>query len=160
VAQPLQLHHDVDPKQEIIKDCAELLASFQIRPYDVLLVMYQRELIAGDKRLRSGIFLPDNGVGTMREDTYQGKIGLVMKIGASAFTDEPDVKEPDGKVIVGKHTWKGFRPKVYDWVAINVSDSSFGFELPKLPWLSSGRKVRTVDENMVRMIVQEPDVIW
>ena len=87
MAQPLQLQHDVDPKQEIIKDCAEMLASFQIRPYDVLLVMYQRELIAGEKRLRSGIFLPDNGVGTMREDTYlQGKSWrLVMKIGASAI---------------------------------------------------------------------------
>ena len=170
MAQPLQLQHDVDPKQEIIKDCAEMLASFQIRPYDVLLVMYQRELIAGEKRLRSGIFLPDNGVGTMREDTYQGKVGLVMKIGASAFTDEPDVKEPDtvaadgtvtvGKIIVGKHTWKGFRPKVHDWVAINVNDSMFGFDLPKMPWLPSGRKVRTIDENMVRMIITEPDVIW
>ena len=65
-----------------------------------------------------------------------------------------------GKIIVGKHTWKGFRPKVHDWVAINVNDSMFGFDLPKMPWLPSGRKVRTIDENMVRMIITEPDVIW
>lgn len=160
MAQPLQLLHDVDPKQEIVRDSAELLGSFHIRPYDVLLVMYQRELISGDKRLRSGIFLPDNGQGTMREDSYQGKVGLVMKVGASAFTDEPDtVDEETGKVIVGKHTWKGFLPKVGDWVVVNVGDT-FGFELPKLPWLPSGRKVRIVDENLVRAIVPEPDVVW
>ena len=169
MAQPLQLLHDVDPAQEIVADSAELLASFQIRPYDVLLVMYQRELIAGEKRLKSGLFLADNGAGTMREDSYQGKVGLVMKVGASAFTDEPDTKEPDtmapdgtviaGKVIVGKHTWKGFLPKVGDWVVVNVGDT-FGFELPKLPWLPSGRKVRIVDENLVRAIVPEPDVVW
>lgn len=147
MAQPLQLLHDVDPKQEIISDSAELLASFQIRPYDVLLVMYQRELIAGDKRLRSGIYLPDNGAGTMREDTYQGKVGLVLKVGSLAFTDEE------------AHKWEGFTPKVGDWVVINIGDT-FGFELPKHPWLPSGRKVRIVDENYVRAIVPEPDVVW
>jgi hypothetical protein len=147
MAQPLQLLHDVDPAQEIIGDSAELLASFQIRPYDVLLVMYQRELITGDKRLRSGIFLSDNGVGTLREDAYQGKVGLVMKVGSLAFTDEAD------------HKWEGFAPKVGDWVVINVGDT-FGFELPKVLGKNSGRKVRIVDENLVRAIVPEPDVVW
>ena len=41
----------------------------------------------------------------MREDTYQGKVGLVMKIGASAFTDEPDVKEP-GYGGCGRHCYR------------------------------------------------------
>lgn len=148
MAQPLQLHHDVDPKQEIVSDCADLLSLFQIRPYDVALVMYQRELITGDKRLRgSGIFLSDNGVGTLREDAYQGKIGLVMKVGSLAFTDEAD------------HKWEGFTPKVGDWVVINIGDT-FGFELPAAPGKTTGRKVRIVDENLVRAIVPEPDVVW
>jgi len=147
VAQPLQLHHDVDPKQEIIGDSAGLLAAFQIRPYDVLLVMYQRELIAGDKRLRSGLFLSDNGVGTLREDAYQGKVGLVMKVGSLAFTDEVD------------HKWEGFTPAVGDWIVINVADT-FGFELPAAQGRTQGRKVRIVDENLVRAIVPEPDVVW
>jgi hypothetical protein len=147
VAQPLQLRHDVDPKQEIVADSAELLDSFAIRPYDVLLVMYQRELIAGDKRLKSGIFLSDNGVGTLREDSYQGKVGLVMKVGSLAFTDEED------------HKWEGFTPQVGDWVVINVGDT-FGFELPAALGRTQGRKVRIVDENLVRAIVPEPDVVW
>lgn len=147
MAQPLQLLHDVDPKQEIVRDSSELLDSFQIRPYDVLLVMYQRELISGDKRLRSGIFLSDNGAGTLREDSYQGKVGLVMKVGSLAFTDTTD------------HKWEGYMPKVGDWVVINVGDT-FGFELPAAVGKTTGRKVRIVDENLVRAIVPEPDVVW
>ena len=148
MAQPLRLQHEIDPAQEIIAETSGLLSSFKIRPYDVMLVMYQRGLIAGEKRLRSGLFLANNATGTVREDTFQGKVGLVMKVGSLAFTDEDD------------HKWAGFTPKVGDWVAISVADSQFGFEISPAPGKTEGRKIRIVDENFIRMIVQEPDVIW
>ena len=75
MAQLLQLQHDVDPKQEIIKDCAEMLASFQIRPYDVLLVMYQRELIAARSGCGAGIFLPDNEWERCARTPTKGRLG-------------------------------------------------------------------------------------
>lgn len=138
---PVQLLHRVDPKQQIISAVDPWVEGVQIRPYDVLIAMYLREKIEGDKVTTRGIFLPDNGAGTLREDLYQGKVGLIRKVGSLAFTDEKD------------HKWDGFQPKVDDWVVINVGDT-FSFDLP------GGWRIRIVDENYVRMIVQAPDTVW
>jgi co-chaperonin GroES (HSP10) len=141
MAQPLQLLHSRDPGEEIVADSSAILNGFRIRPTDVLLVMYQREKIQGDKRTAGGIFIPDNGAGTLREDAYQGKVGVVMKVGSIAFTTDDD------------HNWGDFVPKPGDWVVVNVGDT-FSFDLP------NGRRARVVDENLVRAIIPQPDLVW
>lgn len=141
MAQPIQLLHARDPGKEIMADSSAILKDFRIRPTDVLLVMYQREKISGEKRTIGGLFIPDNGAGTLREDTYQGKVGVVMKVGNIAFTADDD------------HNWGDFVPKVGDWVVVNVGDT-FSFDLP------NGRRARVVDENLVRAIIPQPDLVW
>ena len=170
MSQPLQLLHEIDPKQEIIDESAALVAPFHIRPYDVMTIVYERDLTRGVKKLRSGIFLSDNGKDTLREDGWQGKVGLVMKVGSLAFssgncskcngTGEWRTERCTSCNGTGEdHRWDGFTPKVGDWVVINIGDT-FGFHLPKLLHQPRGRKVRIVDENLVRAIVPEPDVVW
>lgn len=146
--QPLQLLHRVDPKQQILRQVGPIVEDIQVRPYEVLVVPYLREKLEGDKVTRGGLMIPDNGAGTLKEDLFQGKVCLVLKVGASAFVDEPDPKT--GKV---DNRWKGFRPAVGDWVVISVSDT-FSFDVP------GGWRVRLVDENLVRAIVPTPDMVW
>lgn len=138
---PLRLIHRVDPADQIMSAVRPWIEKTLIRPYDVMIAMYLREKIEGEKMTASGIILADNGAGSLREDLYQGKVGLVVKVGSQAFIDETD------------HKWEGFKPDVGNWVVINVSDT-FSFNLP------GGWLIRIVDENFVRMIVPVPDSVW
>lgn len=141
MAQPIRLLHQVDPRQQITEAAEPWVKNIKIRPYDVMLAMYLRDKVVGEKITLSGIHLPDNGVGTLKEDLYQGKVGLVMKVGSLAFTDESD------------HRWQDFTPSVGDWVVINVGDT-FSFDVP------GGWRIRIVDENLVRAIIPAPDMVW
>lgn len=139
---PLQIVHDVDPKEQILAECQEMLADFRLRPTDVMLVMYQRDKTGDVIQLAAtGLYLPNSAKSTVAEDAYQGKIGLVIKVGSLAFTTDDD------------HRWGDFVPKLGDWVVINVGDT-FSFDLP------NGRRARCVDENLVRLIVPRPDSVW
>jgi hypothetical protein len=140
---PVRLVHNTDPKQEIIDDAAELLSGVKIPPYSVLLVMYERG-VGKEKKTAGGIIVPQaQPTGTLREDTFQGKVGLVMKVGALAFTEDDT------------HHWDGFKPAEGDWVAISVGDT-YSFDLP------GPRRCRIVDDANVRMIVPDEvfDAIW
>lgn len=141
MAQPIRLLHEVDPKRHFQSNTEPFVQGFRIRPYDVMIVVFNREKLPGDKITTTGIHLADNGQGSLREDRYQGKVGLVAKVGSLAFTEADD------------HRWEDFKPAVGDWVVFNVGDT-FSFDLP------GGWLVRIVDENYVRAIIDLPDVVW
>jgi hypothetical protein len=141
---PLRVVHDIDPKQAIVNDVGALLQNVKVPPYAVLLVMYERAAGEGDKKTKGGIILPQaQPTGTMQEDTHQGKVGLIIKMGDLAFASDDS------------HKWDGFAPQAGDWVAIRVGDT-YSFDVP------GPRRCRIVEDANIQMIVPDEsfDAIW
>jgi co-chaperonin GroES (HSP10) len=95
------MKHAVDPRQEIWKQVGDL-SNFEVFHNKVLLAIYIRpEMTAG------GILITNK---IRDEDKWQGKVGLVLKTGPSAFVDD------EGK------WFKGMNVKVNDWLFCRPSD--------------------------------------
>lgn len=125
----MRMVHDKDPAKEI-REAAGDLSGVDLSGNQVLLGLYKRP-----EKTASGIILSDV---TRKEDEYQGKVGLVLKLGPQAFDD-------------GEY-FKGWRVKEGDWVVC---------------WVSDGRQVgvnkqlcRVVKDNEVRMRVDAPDQVY
>lgn len=129
----LKMQHADDPAQEITTRTHDLLDQIQlVNPYEVLVGIYQRP-----NKTASGIMLPDK---YRDEDIYQGKVGLVLKLGELAF-------KPDEK-----HQWPSRVPKVGDWIAFRVTDS---WQL-----ILGGQQCRVVEDRFFRLIVDDPDLVY
>ena len=140
---PLRVVHKVHPRKELMDAVGDYLTGIRVPPYRVLLAMYERGA-GGEVQTAGGIWVPlAQPTGVLREDTYQGKVGLVIKLGSLAFSDDDT------------HRWDGFAPRVGDWVAISVGDT-YSFDLP------GPRRCRIVDDANVKMIVPDDvfDAIW
>lgn len=83
--------------------------AYQCAPTDVIVIQWIREMLG----VSQSIVASEQ---TKKEDLYQGKVGLVIKLGSHAFVDDGDMKYHD------------FRPKVGDWVQFRASDGD-GFGL-------------------------------
>lgn len=108
------------------------LTGYTVLGTDVLVATYIKP-----RKTAGGIIIPDKGA---EEDRYQGKIGLVIKLGEAAFQFD------------GQYAYKGTIPKAGDFVAFHTSDTR---EIGIL-----GFSCRTVDSQLVRMIVPDPDAIF
>jgi len=128
---PMKMQHAVDPAQEI-RDAVGNLKDVELFNMQVLVGIYIRP-----QKTKSGIILTDK---TVEEDRYQGKVGLVLKAGPSAFVDET------GKWFNGETV------KVGDWVVFRPSDG----------WAVSinGQPCRILDDLSIKARVKEPDMIW
>jgi co-chaperonin GroES (HSP10) len=125
--------HDVDPKQKIVDDIGQdLINDTHVHGDQILLGVYERP-----EKLASGLFLSDK---TKDEDRHQGKVGLVIKVGDTAFSYR------------GQYKWTGKAAQVGDWVVIRASDG-WALEL-------GGKLCRMVDCAEIRLTVPEPDVVW
>jgi len=138
---PLRVVHTQDPKEVLYNATAPYLKDWKIKPTALLLAMYERGKNGGEAKTAGGIIVPDVQHGSLKEDKYQGKVGLVMKVGELAFQDDET------------HAWGEFKPKVGDWVVVNVGDT-FSFDIP------DDRRCRIVDEQNVRAVVPVPDTVW
>lgn len=125
----MRMVHEKDPAQEIRENAGDL-SGVDLSGNQVLLGLYKRP-----EKTASGIILSDV---TRKEDEYQGKVGLVLKLGPQAFDDV--------------EYFKGWRVKEGDWVVC---------------WVSDGRQVgvnkqlcRVVKDNEVRMRVDAPDQVY
>lgn len=128
--QAVAMKHVVNPKLEIQKAVAPLVEKMTVLGPQVLIAVYiQPERTAG------GIILTDQ---TREENNYQGKIGLVLKVGPVAFHEDDDHKFP----IV---------PKVGDWVMFRVGDT-FEFIIGK-------RKFRLAEDVSIKAILTDPDIV-
>jgi co-chaperonin GroES (HSP10) len=84
-----------------------------------------------------GLILPDSSTD---EDRWQGKIGLVLKLGETAFKYD------------GMAAYEGTVPQVGDYVMFHTSDSrELGI---------NGTSCRFVDSSLIRMIVPDPDGVY
>jgi co-chaperonin GroES (HSP10) len=128
---PMKMEHVHDPVQELV-DAVGSLKDFELFNMQVLVAIYLRP-----QKTKSGIYLTDK---TVEEDRYQGKVGLILKTGPSAFVDETG-KWFDGETI-GVGDWVVFRPS--DGWALSVN----------------GQPCRILDDLSIKARIKQPDVVW
>lgn len=125
------MDHAVDPKQKLLEDIGDL-SNVEIFNNQILVAVYVRP-----NKTKSGIYLSDQ---SREEDKIQGKVGLVVKKGPSAFVDEAN------------EWFKDVSVEVNDWVVFRPSDG----------WGITVNNVlcRMIDDTAVRGKVDVPDRVW
>lgn len=122
--------HDEDPKEKIIKEVGDL-NELRLSGAQVLVATYIRP-----EKMKSGLILTSS---MREEDKFQGKCGLVLKMGPLAY------KETE------KMDFGGYAAKVGDWVWYRPVD---GYSLSV-----RGVHCRVLDDVEIRGDVDHPDVI-
>lgn len=97
--QMLMDHGDVDPAQELI-DKVGYIDDIDLFFNKILCAVYIRP-----EKTKTGIILTDD---IRKEDEYQGKAAVVLKVGPTAFLDDGPAKFHGQSVKVGD--WIAFRP--------------------------------------------------
>lgn len=127
--------HTVDPKAELLTKVGFIAELVEIPSSKILVAIYYRP-----EKTAGGIIDPTAQQG----DSYQGKIGLVLKMGPLAFQDDET------------HTWGDVRPKVGDWVQFRVGDTA--------PWRLGKNEqsphFRYVEDVNILAIWKRPDLVW
>jgi co-chaperonin GroES (HSP10) len=93
----VEYFHEVDPKQALLDKVGDI-SGVEIFGSDVLVALY-----TPPEKTKSGIIMADD---TRNEFKFQGKAGLVIKLGNTAYIDDEGNKFRD--INVGD--WVGFRP--------------------------------------------------
>jgi co-chaperonin GroES (HSP10) len=127
----MRMHHDTDPKQALLDEMGPL-DDLEVFNNQVLVAIYVRP-----NKTKGGIMLSEQ---TRDEDKWQGKVGLVVKKGPTAFKDEEDTWFKDIKVEVG------------DWVVCRPGDG----------WNINVHNVmcRMIADYDIRGRVSAPDAVW
>jgi co-chaperonin GroES (HSP10) len=123
--------HDTDPKEALTKELGDI-SGFEIFNNQVLCAVYVRP-----QKTKSGIYLTSQ---TVDEDRIQGKVGLIVKTGPDAFTDDSGQWFTDMNI------------ELSDWVVFRPSD---GWSVTV-----NGVLCRILDDTNVRGRVQHPDQVW
>lgn len=122
-----------DPAEELLaKVRGDMAHIAEVMGAGVLVAIWKRP-----EKTAAGLYLPDR---TRDEDVFQGKIGIVLKMGPLAFVEDD------------RHKWAGRIPKVGDWVAYRVGDA--------WPMFIADHPCRIVEDVNIKMIVSKPDVVW
>lgn len=125
--------HEKDPAEDIREKIGSL-DGIQIMFNHVLVGIYKRP-----EKTRSGIILAD---ATRDEDIYQGKAALVLKVGPTAFVDDPN----NGAIFHGQAVKPG------DWIIFRPSDG--------WPVSYNQQPCRMLQDVHVRAIISSPDSIY
>lgn len=137
---PLMLmRHNIDPAEELLHRLGDI-SEFEVMFGQVLVAIYIRP-----NTTASGIILTDK---TRDEDEWQGKTGLIVKMGPLAYQDSPDVK------------FYGVRREVGDWIVMRPSDASVPFTLAGKGGDREGVKCRLTQDAHIRMKILSPDTAW
>jgi co-chaperonin GroES (HSP10) len=132
--------HEVDPKEEIFERIGDI-SGVEVFGSDVLVALYMRP-----EKTKGGIILAD---ATRDEDRWQGKVGIVLKLGATAYCDESGKKFRDievGDLVV-------FRPSDGWQVTLNSKKAGLSSREAAVP-------CRIVTDIHIRMRVSSPDEIY
>lgn len=122
-----------DKKKAILEKAGDL-SGVHLKYNMVLLGQYVASEFAGRKGL---ILRPDSN---KEEDVWQGKVGLVLKLGTDAFVDDAEFSFGEQKVNVGE--WAVYRlADVYQTLTIN-------------DWVC-----RIVRDSSIKMTVDDPSII-
>ncbi len=139
-----------EQKAAIIKDLEPLLKDIRVLRNRVLVCTYvEAEITAG------GIHKPQSRID---ESKYQGKVGLVLKIGPIAFDYDEIVREVEEtgeafEVVAGLH---GI-PEVGDWVFFRASDT-WDCGLAVAP--GKGVHCRFINDDSIVGVIADPTSIW
>jgi co-chaperonin GroES (HSP10) len=127
--------HDVDPRKEIMKKVRPSLVDMTLYGNAILVATYKRPKMAKFKSMT--LAMPDSD-----EDKYQGKVGLVLKLGPMAYKDDDAVQ------------FHGQDVKVGDWVVYRPSDGW------ALTLVENQVDCRMLVEASIRMKISSPDAVW
>lgn len=127
----IQIAAAKDPKQGLM-DAVGDLSDLEIFHNQILVAIYVRPNVTA-----GGIHLSDE---TLKEDEFQGKVGLVVKKGPTAFLD---TEETD---------FKGQNIEVGDWIVFRVGD---GWQLT-----IRDTACRILTDRTVRMKIKNPGDIF
>lgn len=126
-----QISYAADPKKALFEAVGDL-NDVELFHNQVLVAIYVRPSITA-----GGILRPDSNI---KEDEYQGKVGLVVKKGPAAFLDSPDEDFQGQDVDVG------------DWVVYRVGD---GWQLTL-----RDTACRILTDRTIRMKIKNPGDIF
>jgi co-chaperonin GroES (HSP10) len=120
-----------DPRADILKVVGDLKG---VRPKwnNVLVATYIRPAMTA-----GGIIRPDSNVA---EDEWQGKVGLVLKMGPMAYRDDEDTQFNGEDVKVGE--WAVYLPGDGRNVSVN------------------GYPCRWIKDSSIKMVVDDPSIIF
>lgn len=120
-----------DARKDLLAAVGDI-SKFEVFNNQVLVAVYVRP-----EKTKGGIYLTPQA---KDEDKYQSKVGLILKMGPSAFVDETQ-------------SWfKGVTIKENDWIIFRPSD---GWQM-----LVNGTACRMLDDTVVRGRIPNPDMIW
>jgi co-chaperonin GroES (HSP10) len=119
-----------DPIAEIRK-CVGDLSDIDIMFNMVLLACYVKP-----SRTKGGIILTDQ---SKEEDIWQGKVGLVLKLGRDAFQDDNET------------SFNGQRAGIGEWVVFKVGDA---WQVTIRDW-----PCRLVRDSSIKMKIKDPSII-
>lgn len=129
---------ELDPATELFRKVEPYLGDIPILMADaILMAIYIRP-----NKTKGGIYLSEK---TTDEDVWQGKVGLILKMGPLAF--KPD-KEHDYTYADGTEAPV---PKVGDWAVFRVGDA--------WPLILGDVQCRIATERAIRMTVARPDIV-
>jgi len=129
--------HPTDPAKAL-RDAIGDVSDIEVFNTQVLCAIYVRP-----EKSAGGIFLPD---ATRDEDKIQGKVGLVLKKGPTAFND------PEGKWFQGVEVAEN------DWVYFRPSD---GWSITVKNFKTGGAFIcRILEDTLIRGKVSHPDRVW
>lgn len=130
----VQLAGADDPKQALIDKVSGVIDGVTLLGEQLLLATYIRS-----NRTKGGIYLTEKA---MEEDRFQGKVGLLLKCGPTAFKYDE----------TGQYAFEGEPPALHSWLVYRASE---GWEIGL-----NGVSCRIISARYIRMIVDNPTVIW
>jgi hypothetical protein len=138
----LKAIHDGDPRRQLLKKVGNL-SWLRLRVNQILVAIYIRPEDAqfGTMTLK----LADN---TRGEDRFQGKVGLVIAMGPTAFKSDDTTHFEDGDTL-----------SVGEWVVFRASD---GWQMTLTGDGTDATKTecRVFVESDIRAVIPSPDMVW
>lgn len=118
---------------DAIREAVGDLSNVEVFNNQILVGIYKRP-----DQLRSGLYTAPT---TQKEDEYQGKAMLILKIGKLAFQD------PNGRWFSDVEV-----PKVGDWIVARPGDT-WQLAINRYP-------CRMMNDTAVRLRIPDPEMIW
>ena len=120
-----------DPKAKIMEMVGDLTG------YDVLGSRVLVGTYVAPRKTKGGIILTEQ---TIDEDRWQGKVGLVLKMGPAAFKYD------------GSFAYEGTKPEIGQWVEYRPAETSeVGIR---------GAPCRYIDSQNIRAVIPDPSLIY
>lgn len=127
----MKMQHDVDPRRVVLDSVGDH-SGVEVFLNNVLVATYERP-----KKMASGLYISDM---TTKDDQYMGKVGVVLKLGPTAYQDDANVQ------------FHGMSVQHGDWIAYRPADG--------WPISVNGHPCRILSDQHVKVRVNDPDLVY